>query len=258
MTVSNTIEVVAHCWAVDLADYAHLLYLQGLSLVRQAELSEGLTVRWTVCCNEEDSLTTQAIERVRRFDEEKHLRIKVMPLDKNSLFKRSVGRNLAALASTADVVWFTDCDYVFFHGSLEEAHRQCMGNPHGPMVYPSEIQATPKDVGAHVIKRAAWAQGGWALQDVLRQSEPMLYSRAIGGVQIVLGGFCRRYGYLNNHPKNKPLRGKPAGFKRCRCDVTFRRQGKAGERVGTGTGVQIDGVYRIRHPLRGHNGTPSE
>ena len=51
------------------------------------------------------------------------------------LFRRSIGRNQAALNSSADWVWFTDCDLYFGAGALDSLGHVLQGC-NQPLVYP--------------------------------------------------------------------------------------------------------------------------
>jgi len=48
-----------------------------------------------------------------------------MPFEKESLFRRGIGRNQAALNTNAHWVWFTDCDLMFRKGVWMRWRNSC-------------------------------------------------------------------------------------------------------------------------------------
>jgi hypothetical protein len=75
--------------------------------------------------------------------------------------------------------------------------------------------------------------------------EPNSMNRAIGGIQIASGEVCRDRGYLKSHEKAQQPK-TPAKWDQTRDDVWFRLD------LGTrGRGLNIPGVYRIRHSQAG-------
>jgi hypothetical protein len=245
-SVYNTIEIVTHCWAGDLPDYARLLHMQGLSLLHLNKCRSKVT--WTVFYHQTDELTVRAIQHTMAKADERRLRVNPVPLEKSALFRRAVGRNIAAKTTAADVVWFTDCDYLFQNRVLDYARSKCLKSIEQIMIWPREIMAIPKPTGARMIAAVENA-ADHLLWDHLDAAEPMPMSRAIGGIQIVKGEACRRDGYLDGTKWSKALGSNPAGFRRCRCDVAYRRQ-----QAGRGEPVVLKDVLRVRHPNRGHNG----
>ena len=68
------------------------------------------------------------------------------------------------------------------------------------------------------------------------------YRRAIGGVQIVRGDYCREFGYLDGY--RKWMMGSKEPFSDFRDDVKFRKDIL---NKGSGKGIDIPELYRIRH-----------
>ena len=71
-------------------------------------------------------------------------------------------------------------------------------------------------------------------------------NRAIGGIQIVKGDWCRENGYLKGTRWMTPV-GVTKGFLSCKCDVPFRKT------VGRSEAVDIPDVYRVRHSVCGRD-----
>jgi hypothetical protein len=124
-----------------------------------------------------------------------------MPIQ--SVYQRPIGRNLAAKSTKADVIWFTDADYVFGEGCLN-----AVWVPQDSSIYHPEheyrttrkakvdmIELLQKDDSDASVVRIAPSQ--FVLTDI---------KRAVGGVQIISGDTARRIGYLPDDKKwQKPL-----------------------------------------------------
>jgi hypothetical protein len=161
-------------------------------------------------------------------------------LPKERVFRRSFGRNQAALATTADWVWFADVDMCFRGNCLDELASHPCGQS-APLVYPRMIRISHShEAGESALDRVA---SGPALIDIdPTEFVPWRYDRAIGGVQIVLGDVARSRGYCNGRRR---LLKVPSSFGGFSDDIAFRRS------LGTeGTPIDLDGVYRIRHVNR--------
>jgi hypothetical protein len=124
-----------------------------------------------------------------------------MPIQ--SVYQRPIGRNLAAKSTKADVIWFTDADYVFGEGCLDAVWvPQDGGIYHPEHEYRTTreakvdmIEILQKDDSDASIVRIAPSQ--FVLTDI---------KRAVGGVQIISGDTARLIGYLPDDKKwQKPL-----------------------------------------------------
>jgi hypothetical protein len=156
--------------------------------------------------------------------------------------RRAIGRNLAAKATLADVVWFADCDMLFRAATFDDLATAIGRHPTGMLYYPR-----------HVLVSKSHAAGD---QDIARASDrsklvsldatkfrPRRYGRAIGGVQIVRGDVARSRGYLPNTRWQRP---RPR-WGTTNEDVHFRRA------LGSPQfGVDLRGVYRLRHSKCGY------
>jgi hypothetical protein len=228
---------VTHCFR-----YPALLRYQLSSLVLWQPPPE-VHVTMTVFYTEEDQDTKELLEWFGNL----HLPNVVWkwwPLPVLQLCRRSIGRNLAAQASQADWVWFTDADYWF-------ARRCWLMFPEPsaidhPLIYPVTIRKHQSHaLGDQAVERARPAEGLVRLSP--REFIACRIRRAIGGVQIVKGDWCRAHGYLpDNRKAQKPAQS--AAFTRCRQDRVFRKAlGSAG------LPVKLPGVYRIRHSKAGRH-----
>ena len=233
------LDVVSHSW-----NYGRLLAYQISSLFLYPS---QYNVRLTIVCCPEDTRTLATIgffvadERIPE-----NLTIRPWLLKKENLMRRAIGRNAVALTEDADVLWYADCDYLFREGTTKDG--QVFGNcidalmetdlSDEQIVYPRWIQKTESmEAGDELMKEMDVLD----VRDV--PEEKFCWSkltRAVGGAQIVKGSTARRYGYLPDNAKHQ----QPSDvWLKTRCDVAYRREIAAGR----GTGIQLPGVYRIRH-----------
>lgn len=238
------IEIVTHCYASQLPHYADALVYQISSLV--LDKPKNCRVMLTVCFCPGDQWTQTVLlwgNGVLGRD------LTAIPLDIRSLGRRAIGRNKAAKTTPADIVWFADVDQCFREGILTRLAG--MAWPEGAvMIYPRQIMIH-KD-HATGDRATALVEGHPRIIDINpNEFIPKRYNRAIGGVQIVKGDYCRKYGYLDGDEKwMKPTNGN---FVSCTCDRAFRSNCR---KVGKTPGVELPGLYRIRHTEAAHGRTP--
>ena len=165
------------------------------------------------------------------------------PLPKERLFRRSIGRNLAARATRADWIWFTDADVVFHQGCLDALADVLQGRD-DPLVFPRMPLSTsllPEDHRLLREGRSGPAVGGVPLEAFKLRRHAL--EKATGPYQIVHGDMARAFGYCESiHLYQSPV---PRWCK-AHEDRAFRWL------LGTqGTPVDVPGVCRIRHVLKG-------
>jgi hypothetical protein len=226
------VEVVSHCWG-----YAHLLAYQLSSLVNHPP--QDVSVTMTVFHSSEDPETVEMLDffgahAIDNVDWNWQAR------DKTSLFRRSIGRNEAALASRADWVWFTDCDVVFHEGcfdGLGEALQGCRD----ALVFPDHEFCSPVYEPGDPVLEAARAPK-------LVEIDPSVFvrqerERATGPLQITHGDVARACGYCRDIPVYQQPTDRWA---KAQEDRAFRWL------LGTvGVPAAIPSVYRIRHQAKG-------
>lgn len=240
LAVSNhglTLEIVTHCW-----QYAPLLAYQLSSFVLYPP--KNLSVQVTVFHSLEDDATCELLARFSGY-EVPGIRWNWAVLDTPHLMRRAIGRNLAALATTANWVWFTDCDVIFHEGCLDGLADQLRGC-RSILVYPREERCTsmlPESdpmltLPRHHIGLLEIAPSRFAVHQ---------RDRATGPLQIVHGDVARSHGYcgcLVYYQRPQP------NWCKCYEDRAYRWL------LGTeGDGLAIPGVYRIRHARKGHDRT---
>ncbi len=225
------LEIVSHCW-----NYSHLLEFQLGSLVAHPPRQVDVTL--AVYYSPEDARTVELLRLASeaRID---GLTWDWRPLAKGHLFRRSIGRNHAALSTSADWIWFTDCDVIFREGCLDALAEALQGSRE-PLVYPAVESLTPL-LGDDVIR------GGEA--PALREPPAGLaftttpVRKAKGPLQITHGDIARELGYCRDLRVYQ--RAEPS-FAKCYEDTAFRWL------LGThGAPVDVDGVARVRHSSKG-------
>lgn len=231
-TGSLRIEIVSHCW-----NYSHLLVYQLSSLVLAPPEHVEITV--TVFHAREDAATKALLDFIAGHAVPGvHWNWQELP--PQYLFRRSIGRNRAALQSEADWIWFTDCDVVFEPGCLDSLAEALQGRS-DPLVFPRYERVTTllADDDAMLKPESEW---------ILRDIDPTRFverklSRATGPVQITHGDVARSVGYCRDI---SVLQQPVPRFAKCYEDRVFRWL------LGTrGVPIDVDGVYRIRHEQKG-------
>lgn len=240
-----SIEIVSHCFAQRFPHYAKALIYQLSSLVLHPPKRCKVTA--TVCFDMYGDATTWKV--LQWFEANTDLPIKLIHLDLPYLGRRCIGRNLAARTSEADVVWFTDVDYVFQEGCLDTLIE--LEWPEGStMIFPSQVMIHREHTtGDKAFERV---EGPELVEIDKSEFVPKRCNKAIGGIQIVQGGFARSHGYLDGDAKwQKPV--SDGRFHACKCDVPYRQFCGS---VGVVGKVDLPGVYRMRHTQAAHGRAP--
>ncbi|MDE0030220.1 MAG: glycosyltransferase family A protein [Deltaproteobacteria bacterium] len=229
------LEIVSHCW-----QYGHLLTYQLGSLV--SHRTDKLHVTMTVYHAAGD----EPVIRLLRFFEGIELPNVAwnwVPLPKERLFRRSIGRNLAARGTRADWIWFTDADVVFHEGCLD-ALAEILQERDDPLVYPRTPRSTSLLTEDHDILRGGRA--GPAVREIPLEAFPLrgpALHKATGPYQIAHGDVARALGYcasIDFYQRPAPR------WRKAYEDRAFRWL------LGThGTPIDVPGVCRIRHAAKG-------
>lgn len=167
---------------------------------------------------------------------DKSLSIDPVSMPLRLLGRRSIGRNIAAKETDADIIWFADVDFIF-RGCLQDLSS--FDWPSGiDIVFPESMSQSSKSYGNNLTDDLG-------IIDIdPDQFVPRKNARAIGGIQIVKGGFAREHGYLDNHPEWRRPIDKP--FPPCKEDARFRRHCRILK-------IDLPNVYRIQHSEKGRN-----
>lgn len=230
------VEIVTHCWR-----YASLLACQASSLALYPPKGD-VRVTLAVYCSPEDERTIGLLDRLDEAELSENVAIERRLLDTPSLMRRAIGRNQAARSTTADVVWFADCDYLFRFGTFAALVREIEARPDGTLYHPRQVLTNVDWAdGDETIERAK-SSSDWIDVDDAKFS-PRSYGRAIGGMQIVRGDVARKHGYVPFGRFQKPIPTWQVTTE----DVRFRKLLGPPQYA-----IDVPGVYRIRHSKRGY------
>ncbi len=228
------LELVSHCWR-----YHRLLAFQLSSLVLHPPRLPHVTM--TVFYSPEDSATRELLEHFGTLSVP-NVRWNWWPLEKTRLFRRAIGRNMAARATDADWIWFTDCDVTFHEDALDGAASALRGSD-DLLLFPRRHQVSDILEPDDPLLEGA---GGRRLVEIDPQEfHPETRDRAVGGFQIVRGDVARAAGYCGHIAHyQRPVDRWVKTYE----DRTFRWL------LGTpGTPVEIPGLFRIRHAAKGRD-----
>ena len=224
------LEIVSHCW-----HYAPQLTYQLGSLVLFPPQVSQVTMTVWFCI--EDHATQAVIDYFARH-EVPRVTWSFRSLSKERLFRRAIGRNISALETSADWIWFADVDMCFRRNCLDALTEQASAMS-ADLIFPRTIQiSSSHELGDRNLAKVA---GHPSLTDIdPADFVPHRYNRAIGGVQIVRGDTARRTGYCRDSRRyQRPLTRWSI---MTNDDVAFRQS------VGSkGQPIELPGVFRIRH-----------
>lgn len=234
------VEIVTHCYSGPNGQYAKLLAYQLRSLLDHPP--EQVTSRLTIFYPEIDRLVYKLLSACLDEIDSIPRSVVIAGFAQNMrlAFQRPIGRDLAARNTSADVIWFADCDYLFGPGCLDSLAK--IAGHTEPLFFPRTT----------LINRDHATGDSYISAVPLKSIEPADFvpkveKKAIGGIQIVPGDVARKYGYCPNIAKYQ--RPAPAdcdtiiGFG---ADSAYRRQ------LGTpGTPIDIPNLFRLRHSQTG-------
>jgi len=227
------LEIVTHCW-----NYSHLLAYQLSSLVQYPPIN--LSVIVTVFYNERDAGTSKLLNDYSGL-RINNLHWNIHPLPTEQLFRRSIGRNIAAKNSKADWIWFTDCDVIFHQNCLGSISEQ-LTNTCSPLVFPNiEYRSIPLSAEDDMLTSTHDNPGESKIDR--EKFIATKISKATGPLQIVNGEVARKLGYCE---LTKLYQKTVPSWQKATEDRVFRWL------LGTqGEGLDIKDVYRIQHQEKG-------
>ncbi|MHA7834241.1 MAG: glycosyltransferase family 2 protein [Algiphilus sp.] len=231
--MARQLEIVSHCWR-----YHHLLACQLASLA--AHPPQRLHVTMTVFYAEEDAATATLLAHVAR-QPIHNLRLRPWPLAPRQLFRRSIGRNLAASATQADWIWFTDCDVLFGPGALDTLAMAVAGRC-AALLHPAIEYVTPvfDQAALQAMHDAGWPQ---SLEPAACVRRPL--TRATGPQQITRGEVARAMGYCATLGAfQQPAESWCKAYE----DRAYRWQLRT-----AGEAIELPQVFRVRHADKGRD-----
>ncbi len=243
------VEIVVHCHR-----YSKVLAYQLSSLVLFPPKMIEVTVH--VVCVAEDKPTVRMLdwfeEREGFMSHCPKLRISrtLQPIE---LFRaRCTGRNIVALATDADIVWFTDADYLFRDGCLDKLASLDLTDDSihfpGKMFFQRNKQMGADN--ARQVKKPG-------IYDIDKSEfDEKRFRVPYGGLQIVTGNTARHWGYCDAERSrglesacervSKPI---TKNIMHCPCDVVYRRIIPE-----PSVRIKLPNLYRIRQVV----GNPEE
>lgn len=233
------IDVVSSCWRYPRALVFHLSAMLGAS-------SDGDRLRSVVYFAEEDTDVLTVIRYFCELQERLGREFLVpVPFSRPRLMRRAIARNHYCEGSDADLVVFTDVDYLYPGGVLAAIGRECVERGLSRHIFftPNVRQSIDHEQGdldlRRVVLSALWPMVPTGAYEIKR------LDRAIGGSQIVSGEVARSHGYVPRSKWQQPADVWQRTFE----DVAYR---KSLQEVGV-TQCPLDavGVWRIRHSQRG-------
>ncbi|WP_196139504.1 glycosyltransferase family A protein [Aliikangiella sp. G2MR2-5] len=227
-----SLEIVSHCW-----QYANMLTYQLSSLVNYPP--QKLKVRMTVFYSEDDHATKETLEFFSSH-QVSNVEWNWVPLPKEKLFRRGIGRNMAARSTKADWVWYTDCDIIFHKHCLDSLALELQGQ-NGKLYYPRQERTTPMLASDDPMLREGRQP---QIVDIPAQ-EFSLHSRdkAKGAFQIVHGDVARAIGYCDGM---RAFQTQVTHWSKTYEDTAFRWLISS-----KGIPIDVESVYQIRHIVKG-------
>jgi len=226
------IEIVSHCW-----QYSNMLAYQLSSFVNYPPVKAQLTV--TVFYSTDDKKTVSILN----YFEQKsvnNVTWNFQPLENKKLFRRGIGRNMAARATKSDWIWYTDCDIIFHENCLDSLVEQVQGSQE-ILYYPRQERTTEMlEESDQMLSKDSKPQ----IVDI-NVERFSLHSRnkAKGAFQIVHGDVARSIGYCE---KIRIFQTESKHWRKTYEDTAFRWLV-----ASDGAPIDVDGVFQIRHVKKG-------
>ncbi|MCS5588950.1 MAG: glycosyltransferase [Candidatus Thioglobus sp.] len=226
------IEIVSHCW-----QYSNMLAYQLSSFVNYPPVKAQLTV--TVFYSTDDKKTASILN----YFEQKsvnNVTWNFQTLENKKLFRRGIGRNMAARATKSDWIWYTDCDIIFHENCLDSLVEKVQGSQE-ILYYPRQERTTEMlEESDQMLSKDSKPQ----IVDI-NVERFSLHSRnkAKGAFQIVHGDVARAIGYCE---KIRIFQTESKHWRKTYEDTAFRWLVSS-----DGIPIDVDGVFQIRHVKKG-------
>lgn len=245
-----SIHIVVHCYAAELPQFAVFLRHQLRSLVDHPPTVPYLI---EVCHCPDDRATSDVLSDFSTCTSLNLGLTRILPPE--NLFRRAIGRNQASLRSHAELVWFSDCDYLFGEGCLDGLWKSWNElKSFASMVFPEQFMTMLNhQIGDDLVREDAEGEADCSDDLTLRPDlfKVQLSKKAFGGLQVVPGSLARKHGYLDGDPKWQTPLVKP--FSSFADDIAFR---KACMKYGPIVPVDVPNLFRMRHTKSTYAGAP--
>lgn len=243
------IEIVTHCFASRFPHYAQALRYHLSGPLYHPPITP---IVFNVCYTEEDERTAAVIAEFAARSDGNYYKVVGTPLPLELLGRRHYGRDVAAAATRATLVWMADSDYYFGQGCLDALHSHYLASRvNREATDKSIVLWWPKSCKVSVDHATGDRQLASVKPGELSPiPDPSLFvnqrfPRAIGGTFILDGDYARNVGYLRGGKWSPPWKEKDVPpFASTRCDVCFRQRVK---KHGVTKAVTLPELYRLRH-----------
>lgn len=179
------------------------------------------------------------------------LLLDILPLAREDVTRRAIGRNKAALKSDGDLVWFCDVDYVFKDGCLDRLWELWLESDKPVLLHPRKVFIQPTHAEGDVMIADALNRPGELLDCDTSGFKTKRYHAAIGGVQIVDGDVARKIGYLEGtkwqRPTDRPFFTAEDVAFRSQCQSHARKTGRRYKEA-----IDLPNLFRLRHTQRAY------
>lgn len=256
-----SIEIVSHCYAGEMPQYAAMLHYQISSLILNPP--NNCSVMLTIANNPSDEYVGRLYREVSRYMDSScgacdWLEINWRGSPRCELFRRAIVRNIRALNTVADAIWMTDVDHCFGPGCIDALADLIATGELDEFSRIKHLQVNRThacgDMAlAHAQAISAWSTDNGPYQPFRPLSvepndfQPRCERRPIGGLQIMRRDLANRIGYLNGTKWVNPV-DPTNGFRQCKCDVAFRKT------TPKAKAIELPNLFRIRHSRAGRDG----
>lgn len=238
------LRIINHCWAKDVPIYAQMTRAQLLSLL---QFRPKIPVSYTLVYSKEDPNTECLLDEFGK-EFRGSLDLEGLCLDPQDLWRRSIGRNLAAKSDTkSDLFWFTDSDHLFGPRCIDTLFSEWKELHEPEFLWPRFCLVNDdKDVVDCILDKNQNVRiSDFGLDNFSSKKNP----RAIGGIQIASQEFIKQYGYLDWSDKWRRPANTP--FPDFRDDVVFREHAL---KYGDYACIELPNLFRLRHTTVGYGG----
>jgi hypothetical protein len=227
-----SLEIVSHCW-----NYSHLLAYNLSSFVNHPPTQIDVTV--TVFFSPEDPNTVTMLDFFAAYDIP-GVTWNWQPVATAQLLRRAIGRNKAALETTANWKWYLDCDLIFKGGCLDSLAHTLSGRTDALLFPKSEFITSLLPEDNPILKNGHIPT---VLDIDTNKFHPNPITRAVGAYQITHGDVARACGYCNNI---RVYQTPTMHWRKTYEDRTYRWLLRT-----QGSEIDIPNIYRIRHIAKG-------